>query len=193
MSLSSIIQCSGDFFDDYQKKGLNFNDIAFGIAGMTDAPAVSKRSAAVNEAYRLRRKQFTLSGVTQDEMAVKDATSRAAYQYAKGNRDELRDMLRDQEISPQEYINAIKTLPRIDGKPNPLYKDPLISAMGSLSIENTLKIWDKMSDNEKRKTRNAVTKKYINAVKSTNKKRTTKEKREIRKNMHDQGVLRSRK
>jgi len=93
------------------------------------------------------------------------------------------------EISTDEYSNALKKQPRIDGVPNPQYKEELVRALGSLPIEKALTVWTKMTDGEKERMRPVIYKKYRNAIKPNNHKRTQKEKTSIKNTMYKYGVL----
>ena len=176
-------------YGDFKRKGFDGQKMAFALAGGTSAPAYSKHSNAVNLAYKMRREQYSETGVTDVEMKQRESTSKAAYQYASGNRKPLMDMLFAGEISTDEYSNALKKQPRIDGVPNPQYKEELVRALGSLPIEKALTVWTKMTDGEKERMRPVIYKKYRNAIKPNNHKRTQKEKTSIKNTMYKYGVL----
>jgi len=172
---------------NYKQKGLDLNSTVMATLGMTDAPAAAKRSRATNIAFAHRRKEFRGRAVSSDEMKLKDNIKRAAYLYGKGNKKPLLDMLHDGRITRQKFKNALERVPRINGKKNPSYKTPLYVAIKGLTINSALDVWNEMSDNEKKKHRGQIIKKYRNVLKR--KDRTRAEKNAIRDEMKELGIL----
>ncbi len=146
----------------YQQKGLETSVIALSLLGMTDAPAAAKRSEATNLAYSYRRKEYKGKEMTPDQAELKDRIKRAAYLYGQGKKQPLIDMLESGEINKRQYKNALKRIPLIDGKKNRRYESPLHIALKGLSIEASIKVWKKMSDNEKKEMRRLIVKKFQN-------------------------------
>ena len=173
-------------YSDWRTHGVRGGNVA-GIAGLTSAPAVAKRSLAVNLAYTLRREEHRGKPITADEAELKDSIKRAAYQYAHNNKKPLNDLLLSREITIKQRTRALAMQPTIDGKKNPLYKDPLLSAVKYLSIEGTLKVWKKMTDNEKKKSRLLIITKFSNIIKR--KTRSGKAQEEIVREMKELKVI----
>jgi hypothetical protein len=143
-------------------RGFNIGEVAISGLGMVDAPATAKRSKAANKAFEIRRKEYKGSEVSADEMELKDDVKRAAYAWGEGDRTELKQMLKEGKLSKVQFINALKRLPRIDGKKNPLYVDALSSAMKGLTITGALEVWGYMSEEEKKAQKVTVLNKYKN-------------------------------
>jgi hypothetical protein len=152
-------------FSNAARKGFDPTTTALSLMGMTRAPAVSLHSDAVNKAYQISREQFAGLSKKPGEKKLMEERSRAAYQFGKGNRKPLQDMLKEGRISETQYSNSIKNLRYIDGKKNPRYEDELTSAMKHLTIEDAIEVWHYMSEKEKKDHRVELINKYRNVVK----------------------------
>lgn len=147
-----------------QQKGFDGKSLLLSALGMTQAPAVAKRSAAANLAFQIRREEFKGGKITSDDMELKDEISRAAYAYGDGDKKPLNDMLKEGRISPIKYRNAIKKIPRISGKKNPLYRESVVQAFKGLTVDGAIETWGYASDREKKLLKPIFIQKYINAV-----------------------------
>jgi len=174
-------------FDSYRQKGFDPTYAIFSLMGMTQAPAVAKRSGAANLAFQIRRKQFSGGEVSPDEMELRDRTKRAAYRYGQGDQTELRAMHQAGEISPTKFKNALQRIPRINDRPNPRYIKPIIQAFKGLTLKGAQDVWDYASDNEKKMLKPYFKAKFLNAVR----RRTISknDSAEIRGWMRERGVL----
>ncbi len=179
------------FFSVFAKgvrdKGFDPVDLAFAAFGTTEAPAGAKRSHATNLAFEQRRKEYKGKAISKEEMAVKDALKRAAYAYQKGDQGPIDKLRREGVVSAREVNNAIAKLPLIKGKKNPLYTDRLSQAIKGLTIEGAIKVWNAMSENEKKKHRHEIVKKYMNVMKRHD--RSTQEKIDLRNELKHVGIL----
>jgi len=176
---------------NFETKGFDPVDLGLASLGMVDAPASAKRSSAANKAYEIRRKEYKGKDISSDEMAIKDKTKRAAYKYARGDKEMLQEMVATGEISARKARNALERQPRLSGKPNPKYKNSLAAALKGLTIQGALEVWEYMSDHEKEQHRKTILKKYRNVV--TRKDRSREEKLDIKERMIDLGIIKSKK
>ena len=173
-------------YSDWRTHGIRGENL-IGLAGLTSAPATAKRSIATNMAFQLRREEHKGKPVSVEDMEIKDSVKRAAYQYAHGDKKALNNLVKDGTITAKQKINALSRQPMLDGKRNPLYKDELKAAIKHLSIEGTLKVWKKMTDKEKKKTRQTIIKKAQNIQKR--KTRGYKSFNKIIKEMKELGII----
>ena len=171
----------------WQRKGFDPKSVIYSMFGMTQAPAVAKRSDAANYAFQLAREQFSGMRVEKEDMVVRDKVSRAAYAFGEGDRDPLQKLLKEGEISPQKYLNALKRIPRIDGKPNPRYIKPLINAYKRLTMDGALEVWDYATDKEKKELKPLLFQKYTNAV--SRRTMSTEEQKEALNTMKEKGII----
>ena len=172
----------------YQDTGEIAVPVMVGLMGMTDAPSSAKRSAATNEAYVLRRKEYKGKEISKNEKLEKDELKRAMYAYSRGDSSKLQRLLQEGSISSHQYKIALTKIPLVNGKPNPLYKDKLSQALGGLTMESALDVWEKMNPNEKAKHRPEIFKKYANVM--SRKDKSPDEKREIAKRMRELNLIR---
>jgi hypothetical protein len=173
---------------NYKAKGFQFTDLGLSTLGFVDAPAAAKRSKAANLAFEVRREEYKGSTIAAEDMELKDETKRAAYQYGQGNKGPLNELLREQKISKEQYKNALKRIPLINGRKNPLYEDPLTSAMGGLTLEGAFRVWQAMTDKEKATHRQAMLKKYQNTMRRGY--RSGEFKKEVTQKMKELKILR---
>ena len=181
ISLSTVVK-------DAQKKGFEAPSLASGLLGFTGAPAAAMRSAATNTAFGISRKEYKGREVTEDKMEMKDELSRAMNAYSKGDKSKIDILLREGKVSMRQFEIALERLPLINNKPNPRYKAPLESALNRLTIEGALKVWPEMTDSEKAKYRHVIIKKYSNVM--TRNEKPMEEKKKIREDMKELGILR---
>jgi hypothetical protein len=172
---------------NWETKGFDPVDFMFSGLGMVDAPAAAKRSTAANLAFEIRRREYKGREISAEEMALKDEVKRAAYAFGQGDKEPLRTMLTDKKISKKQYDNALKRIPRIKGKKNPFYQDPLTSAMRGLTIVGAMEVWEKMSDAEKKRHKPTILKKYQNMTQRGY--RSGQYKNEIRERMKELKIL----
>lgn len=151
-------------YDDIRREGFKAEKLAYSFMGMTDAPAVAKRSKATSYAYSLTRKKFSSMTTSNADAAMRDKVSRAAVKYGEGDPEDLNNLLYSGDIGTETYKKAIARLKKINGRPNPRYKKPLVAALKRLSIEEALGVWDEMTDDEKEMTRSLIVKKYFNII-----------------------------
>ncbi len=173
-------------YSDWRTHGFRGENL-LGLSGVTSAPAVAKRSIAVNLAYQLRREEHHGKSITQEEADLKDDVRRAAYQFAHHNKEPLDRMVAEGYITQKQRLKALSREPTIDGKRNPMYKDELTSAIKNLSIEGTLSVWKKMTKKEKEKTRLRIIKKFHNIRKR--KTRSFRAQQKILKQMKELEII----
>lgn len=172
----------------YKQKGVEWNSLMFSLLGMTQAPAVTKRSEAANYAYQLRREQFQGMRTDKDQMDLKDETRRAAYQWGKGDKQPLMDLLKEGKVSPIKFRNALAKIPRINGRPNPRYVKPVVAAFKGLTIDGALEVWEYASDNEKKLLKPYLFKKYQNAI--ARRTISNEQRKDAMQKMRDLGIVR---
>ena len=153
--LSSILS-------DRRDRGFNASTAAMSFLGATDAPASAKRSSATNAAFEQRREEYKGKAITPEQMDEKDVLKRAMYAYQTGDKTKIDSLLHEGKISKRQYDIAMTRVPLIKGQPNPKFKDPLSQAISGLTMDGAIKVWSKMSDNEKKKHKGEMMKKYIN-------------------------------
>ena len=173
--------------DNYNRRGFDPLTVVTSLAGLTKAPAVSLRSDATNMAYIIRRKEYKGKETKEEDVLISESILRATHKYGKGKPEALNKMLTSGRISQSKYNNAIKRLPYINGKKNPLYVDPLSSALKGLTIYGAIKTWHYMSDGEQKRHRYSILKKYNNVM--NRKDRSYLDKQKIFNEMKVSGIL----
>ena len=168
-------------------KGFDLTSAALAFMGMTDAPAAMKRSNATNKAFEIRREEHPTKTISSEKMEVSDEMRRAMYAYQGGNKEPLRQMRKDGKISSRKFNMALTRIPRIGGRKNPMYIDQLSQAMRGLTIEGAIVVWDYMSENEKKKHRPELRKKYYNMRSRQDRSKNDKDK--IKEKMREAGLI----
>jgi hypothetical protein len=169
-----------------QKKGFS-GGAAIGLAGFTDAPASAKRSDAANKAFEIRRQEYKGRRIDPEDMEESETIRRAVYQYAQGDPSAVKELRAAGKLSTRQFQNALQKQPRINGKRNPRYKDPLSSALKGLTITGAMETWQYMTDTEKRKHKTTLRKKFYNVQRRND--RSPQEKDLIRKKMKELQIL----
>ncbi len=177
----------GTIIKDAQKEGLKPQSVMTGLMGFTDAPSSAKRSVAANTAYKIGRKEYKGKTEVEENIELKDELSRAMSAYKNGDKSKVEKLLAEGRISTRQFQIVLERTPIINGKPNPLYKDQLEQQVSRLTIEGSLDVWEKMTDNEKKKTRVAIIKKYSNMLSRQDKPR--EEKKQITARMKELGII----
>jgi len=176
-------------FKAFDTKGIHgAKQIIGSFAGMTGAPASAMRSEATNKAFEIRREENKGRKVSQRDMDIKEELNLATHLYKMGDKAPLNALLSEGIISQRQYKNALAKVPYIDNRNNPDYIDPLSSAIKGLTINGALEVWGVMSDNEKKKHKKEIIKKYLNMM--ARKDKSEKFKKEIRIEMNELAILR---
>ena len=147
-----------------KEKGWNPSILGWGLAGFVGAPAAAKRTDAVNFGYHLSRGSHTTES-TEEEMDDKNEIKRAAAQAARGDKSVLNEMRNSGQITKKQYDRVIKKIPRFGSVVNPKYVPEINRVINILTMDNTLKVIDKMTDREKELSRRLVRRKFKNMVK----------------------------
>lgn len=157
ISLSSL-------YGFYERKGFQVVPSVLSFFGFTTAPAYVKRSRATNLAYAYRRMEHSGTTIDDVHLDTKKAFNRAMIAWAKGDSEDLEKMVDEGKVTMTMVKNALKKLPIIKGKPNPLYEPELKRALKSLTFKSSLKVWEEMTDNEKERTRPMMLQKLQNMI-----------------------------
>jgi hypothetical protein len=172
----------------YQRKGWDaWKPMVLAGAGFTDAPAAAKRSEAANKAFEIRREEYKGKEVSPEEMLEKEAIRRAMYAYSMGNKGPLQELRDKGEISPRQFQMARERMPLIDGKKNPVYKNPLSQALRGLTIGGAMEVWGYMTEGEKKSHKREIRKKYSNMM--ARRDHSPRHKQEVREEMEKLGIL----
>ena len=171
----------------WERKGFEPEKAAIALMGFTEAPAAAKRSPATNTAFAIRREENSGQMVEEDVMAAREELQRAIHAYGKGEDGPLKELIQEGRTSKTRVHNAMKRLPLIKGQPNPAYVNPLAQAIQGLKIDGALRVWEEMTDLEKRKHRPKIIEKYYNMERRTD--RSPVEKKRIRDEMKKLGIF----
>ena len=170
-----------------KQEGFSLSNVVTGFLGFTDAPAYAKRSVAENLAYAIRRREYLGKDITQAEAEHKDDIAFAMHMYSQGDRTLLDKMFKEGTISKNEYKKALAKVPRIDGKVNPAFKSGLERAVKGLTLDGAMEVWESATDDEKKRLKPLIFKKYTNMI--GRKDRPQEYKIKAKDNMKKIGIL----
>lgn len=109
------------------------------------------------------------------------------YAYSMGNKGPLQELRDKGEISPRQFQMARERMPLIDGKKNPVYKNPLSQALRGLTIGGAMEVWGYMTEGEKKSHKREIRKKYSNMM--ARRDHSPRHKQEVREEMEKLGIL----
>ena len=177
----------GSIYDDYKAKGFSAERTALSFAGLTSAPATSKRSPATNKAYAIARSASDEYTITEEKAEQRLDLKRAMFAVQQGNTAMVDKLITTGAVSPEQYRKALTKIPLINGKPNLQYQNPLQQVLRRLTIEQALEVWEEMNETEKKQMRGAIEAKYINSANRKNMSDNVR--KEVHKKMKKYGIL----